>query len=62
MNTAGAAELERPPGVGPTLARRIVEYRDAKGPFGEAEDLSRVKGIGSKTYSTLRDYLKTVDE
>ena len=62
VNTAGAAELERLPGVGPTLARRIVEYRDAHGPFGEAEDLSRVKGIGSKTYSTLRDYLKTVGE
>ena len=59
INAAGVAALERLPGVGPTLARRIVEYRDAHGPFGASEDLSRVKGIGSKTFSSLQDYVTT---
>jgi competence protein ComEA len=43
---AEAAELERLPRVGPALARRIVDDRAAKGPFGSLEGLSRVSGIG----------------
>ena len=45
-DTAGAAELARLPRVGPKLARRIVEERDAHGPFGSLEGLRRVSGIG----------------
>ena len=56
INTAGATELERLPGVGPTLARRIVEDRSAHGPFQTPEDLQRVPGIGPKTYESLRAY------
>lgn len=56
INTAGAAELERMPGVGPTLAKRIVDYRRAHGPFQSPDDLQRVQGIGPKTYETLREY------
>ncbi|MBI3321095.1 MAG: helix-hairpin-helix domain-containing protein [Candidatus Omnitrophica bacterium] len=57
VNTAGIAELERLPGVGPTLAKRIVAYRDRHGPFHRAEELSQVPGIGPKTCDALADYL-----
>ena len=56
INTANAAELERLPGVGPTLAKRIVDYRSAHGQFQSSEDLQRVQGIGPKTYETLREH------
>jgi len=56
INTASAAELERLPGVGPTLAERIVEYRSAHGRFRTPEELQHVQGIGPKTYEALRDY------
>ena len=57
MNTAGVAELERLPGVGPGLARRITEYRTQYGYFHSAEELMRVRGIGPKTLETLREYI-----
>ena len=59
VNTAGVAELERLPQVGPALARRIVEDREARGPFGSAEDLSRVRGIGPRTVANLKERLAT---
>ena len=59
VNTAGIAELERLPEVGPSLARRIVAYRETHGPFSGAEGLQRVPGIGPKTYDVLKDYVRT---
>jgi hypothetical protein len=46
VDRASASELEALPRVGPTLARRIVDDRDADGPFGSLEGLQRVRGIG----------------
>jgi competence protein ComEA len=45
---ADAAALEALPGIGPALARRIVEDRALNGPFGSAEGLQRVRGVGVK--------------
>ena len=45
-NTATAPELERLPGIGPSLAQAIVEYRQSHGPFQRPEDLLQVPGIG----------------
>ena len=59
INTAGIAELERLPGVGPALAQRIVDDRQANGPFESPAALTRVKGIGPKTFDALNEYVVT---
>lgn len=46
LDVASAAEIERLPRIGPTLARRIVANRDSLGPFGDLEGLKRVRGVG----------------
>ncbi len=58
VNLATAEELERLPGIGPVLARRIVEDRARNGQYTRPEDLLRVKGIGRKTLDKLRPYLQ----
>lgn len=57
VNAASVAELERLPGVGPTLARRIADDRATRGRFRRPEELQRVHGIGPKTYEELKDYV-----
>ena len=46
VDRATVEELERLPGIGPALARRIVEDRERDGPFGSAGGLERVRGVG----------------
>jgi competence ComEA-like helix-hairpin-helix protein len=58
LNSASAEELEALPGVGPALARRIVEWRTANGGFRAAEDLDRVPGIGPAMLARLRDRVR----
>ncbi len=58
VNTAAADELERLPGVGPVLARRIVQDRAARGPFRRVEDLERVRGIGPGLVRRLRPLVR----
>ncbi|MDR7465060.1 MAG: helix-hairpin-helix domain-containing protein [Armatimonadota bacterium] len=57
-NTASAAELEALPGIGPVLARRIVEHRRAHGRFERLEDLLEVEGIGPRMLERLRPLLR----
>lgn len=57
LTTADAATLQLLPGVGPTIAGRIVELRDA-GIVTRPDDLMRVTGIGRKTFDRLRPYVK----
>jgi comEA protein len=54
VNRASADELATLPGIGPALARRIVEWRGANGPFRTVDDLERVPGIGPATVERLR--------
>lgn len=54
INTASAAELEDLPGIGQTLAGRIVTYRTAEGPFAAVDDLRKVPGIGASLLENLR--------
>lgn len=55
INTASAAQLEELPGVGPAIAQRIVEHREAEGPFASVDDLEDVPGIGPATLEKMRD-------
>lgn len=59
MNEAEWPEWALLPGVGETLARRIVESRANEGPFRRPEELLRVRGIGAKTLERIRPYLAT---
>ncbi len=54
---AGVRELERLPGVGPALARRIVADRESRGAFGGIEGLDRVAGVGPATLARLSPHL-----
>ena len=56
LNTATARELESLPGIGPALAERIVEDREANGPYATLDDLARVRGIGAATVDKIRAY------
>ncbi len=57
VNTAGAAELERLPEIGPALAQRIVAHRARHGRFGRPEELLQVSGIGPHTMAALAGYV-----
>jgi len=57
INKASVEQLTALPGVGETLAQRIVDYREQQGPFASAEELMNVKGIGEKSFEKLRDRL-----
>ncbi len=57
INTATEAELDTLPGIGVTLAKRIVEYRSANGAFKAIEDIRNVNGIGQKRYDDIKDLI-----
>jgi competence protein ComEA len=59
VNTASAAELERLPGVGETVALRIVEHREKNGAFKSVEDLMLVRGIGEKSFERIKPFVAT---
>ena len=58
INRADWPEFAQLPGIGETLGRRIVDSRQADGPFIDHDDLRRVRGIGPKTVERLRQYLR----
>ncbi|MEK7432260.1 MAG: helix-hairpin-helix domain-containing protein [Cyanobacteriota bacterium] len=57
INTATEAQLKAIPGVGPVIAKAIVEYRTKNGKFKKIEDLKSIKGIGDKTFESMKKML-----
>jgi len=55
LNRATAAELDLLPGIGPSLANAIVEYRQTHGPFDTVDQLLDVPGIGPSKLAAIRD-------
>jgi len=57
INKATANDLQKLPGIGPSLAKRIVAYREKHGPFRRVEDLMAIKGIGFKKWNEIKPYV-----
>lgn len=57
INTATATQLEELPSVGPSTAKAIVSYRTKNGPFGKAEDLMKVPGIGEGKLAAMKPFV-----
>lgn len=60
INTATSEQLQLLPGIGESLAQRIIDYRNQNGNFTTTEDLLNVSGIGEKKYANIKDYV-TID-
>ena len=58
LNTASMEELQRIPGIGPSMAERIIAFRKEGGKFQAAEDLLQISGIGEKKYARMQPYVR----
>lgn len=58
INTANETELEELPGIGPSLASRIVEHRNQNGKFKDIEDIKNVSGIGDSKFEKIKNLIK----
>jgi competence protein ComEA len=61
LNSADEDRLASIPGIGPTLASRIVAHRASQGPFSSVEELRQVRGVGPATLERIRPFLLTED-
>lgn len=57
INTASAAELDKLPNIGPARAADIVAYRESRGGFKTIEEIKNIKGIGDKSFESLKDLI-----
>lgn len=58
INTATQTELETLPGIGPSIATKIINYRNENGKFTNIEDIKKVRGIGDSKYAQIKDFIK----
>ena len=57
INKATETELQSLPGIGASLASRIIEYRNQNGKFSKIEDIKNVNGIGDSKYDNIKDFI-----
>ncbi len=57
INTASAEELDKLPGIGPSIAKAIIDYRTKNGAFKKIEDINAVKGIGDALFEKIKDQI-----
>ncbi|HEY4550350.1 MAG TPA: helix-hairpin-helix domain-containing protein, partial [Bacillus sp. (in: firmicutes)] len=57
LNSATESELQTLPGIGPSKALAILEYRETNGSFKKIEDLMEISGIGEKTFEKLKEHI-----
>jgi comEA protein len=62
INTAGQAELESLPRIGPAVAKRIIDFRTQNGGFKKIEDIMKVRGISEKIFQQLKDLITVGQE
>lgn len=58
INRATSSQLDSLDGIGPVIARRIIEYRKSNGPFATIEDLQKVSGIGVAKFATIKSKIR----
>ena len=57
INEAKQEELEELPGIGPSIAKKIIEYREQNGKFTSIDELQEVKGIGEAKFENIKEYI-----
>lgn len=57
INTATLEQLQLLPGIGGSLAQRILDYRDEHGDFKSTDELMNVSGIGEKKFDSIKNYV-----
>lgn len=57
INKASEIELQEIPGVGPSMAKKIITYREENGKFKNIEDIKNVSGIGEKKFENIKEYI-----
>lgn len=57
INTADSVTLQTIPGIGPSKAARIIEYRESQGRFKKIDDIKNVTGIGDMTFENIKEYI-----
>ncbi len=62
LNTVSPEQLQTLPGIGPTRAQSIVDYRTANGPFQSVEELAAVDGIGAGILDQVRDFITVLPQ